>query len=235
MISQNPYRATMTDKIVITYFPIHARAAAARMALLYADVPFEVESVTIPAWLSGENKNLEKYPLGDVPVFSVNGQVVSGSLPMWQYCGAKAGLWPTDIFETSRVLEYFCSTEEIFTGYDGVNLIQTIFMQNEEEKKKAREGPVSGRVAFYMRRVEEIAQLNGACGRLVGAKPTIADFHLWWMAATLVNGDFEYLSPTLVTSLPGVMAVKAAVEALAESHPALKAYMAEAVPPKAAQ
>ena len=218
-------------KIVITYFPIHARAAAARMALLYADVPFEVETVGIPEWLGGENKNLAKYPLGDLPVMSIDGKVVSGSLPMWQYSGQRSGLWPTDAFETARVLEYFGATEEIFTGYDGVNMITTIFMQDEAEKQKAREGPLTERFQFYLRRVEELAQANGACGRLAGAKPTVADFHLWWLATTLANGHFEYLAPSLATSLPGVMAVAKAVEALADAHPKMKAYMAEAVPP----
>ena len=220
-----------TPKIVLTYFPIHARLTAARMALIHGNVPYEVVSIGIPEWLGGANQQLDKYPLGDLPVMTVNGKTLSGSLPMWQYTGAISGLWPTDPLEAAQATEYFTTCEEVFTGYDGVNFIQTVFMQNEEEKKKAREGPLSARIKFYFRRVEELAQANGANGKLVGASTTVADFHLWWVYTSLARGHWDYVAPEIVAGLPGVKAVADAVAALGAANPKLQAYMDEAVPP----
>jgi glutathione S-transferase len=135
--------------VKIAYWGRFARAAAPLMALTYAGIPCEVESVG-GTW-EKDQLDRKRFPTGDIPVLYVEGKTICESIAINQYCGLAAGLWPTEPIPSAQVLEVLLTIEEIFTGPWGCNFFKASrFFQkmSDEEFKAIRSGPFTEQVKF---------------------------------------------------------------------------------------
>jgi glutathione S-transferase len=217
-----------TEVIKFAYWGRFARLAAPMMALTYAGIPFEVESVA-GKWETDQHDR-KRFPTGDIPVMYVKGKTVCESIAINQYCGLVAGLWPTDPLESTQVLEVLLTAEEIFTGPFVTNFFKAskMFQQlTDEEFKKIREGPFTDTLKFYLGRLNEIATINGHPGFTVGDKFSMADICVWYLYGSVASGQWDHVSTNILEAFPALAAVTAKVNAIKGRSAAWDALMTE--------
>ena len=157
-------------KLKISYYDFPGRNFAPIAACKYAGVPLEVEGITFQQWYANDEikGDRTRFPLGDMPVLEVTAKageaphVLCESVVIYGYIGQLTGLWPNPSatpFEAALVHEAFATYELIWQGNpwdkEDFNLNDTFAME-EAAKKAARQGPVKRRLAFYMRRINDI-------------------------------------------------------------------------------
>ena len=91
--------------------PASARAAI-RVALRAGGVDFTDARITFKE-LKAQPPSMDTYPLGQVPVMSVDGTTFTQSGALLRYAGRKSGLYPADAFDALRVDEVLCIVEEL--------------------------------------------------------------------------------------------------------------------------
>ena len=207
-----------SPKIVLTYFDRPGRLTPALLAFKLAGIPFERENLDHAAWAEA-SKDLSRFPLGDIPVMSVDGRVVCESFSIAHYAGVLTNLWPKDAFESTRTLEVFLTIEEAISGAWGVNFKKTLMNAanpglTAEKQKELREGPFKEHLLFYARRVNDIIVQNGDSGFSVGNSVTVADFFIWQVVHMFTCGRFDHLSSPIFDAFPAIKKVVANVESI---------------------
>eukprot|EP01084_Bolivina_argentea_P133989 236421_1 len=150
-------------QLKLSYYPMAGRSLPARAALAYKGIDFEFEGLT--NWSEAAvNEDRQRFPLGDIPVLEVKSadgtsHVISETIPVNHYVGSLTGLWPTDVLRSTQVLEVFHTFELILNGSpwdkEDCNYNATYAM-TEEEAAKAKAGPISRRMKFYLTRINDI-------------------------------------------------------------------------------
>ena len=205
-------------KIVLSYWPSSGRLTPAIFALTLGGIPFERENLTHQEWATASS-DLTRFPLGDIPVMSVDGKVISQSYAIAHYAGVLTGLWPKDAFGSARAMEVMLTAEEIVSGPWGVNYMSTVMLPSNpdltaEKQKELREGPFKAHLLFYARRLNEIILQNGDNGFTVGDSLSVADFIIWQMYAMFTSGDVDHLPTTILDEFTGMRKVAATVGAV---------------------
>jgi glutathione S-transferase len=164
--------------IKFAYWSGLGRLVTPRLALAYAGIPCEVESVA-ESWGTVQHDRT-RFPTGDIPVLYVGDRIICESLAINHYVGLLTDLWPSDPLLGGQVMEIFATTEEIYTSPWGCNLYKTVARFNpgltDDEAKKLKEGPFIEHLRFYLNRLNQIVEQNGHRGFSVGNRRTISDF-----------------------------------------------------------
>lgn len=207
-----------SPKIVLTYFAGSGRLTPALLAFKLAGIPFERENLDHAAWAEA-SKDLSRFPLGDIPVMSVDGRVVCESFSIAHYAGVLTNLWPKDAFESTRTLEVFLTIEEVVTGSWGVNFMKTLMGPanpelTAEKQKELREGPFKDHFSFYLRRVNDIIVQNGDNGFTVGNSVTVVDFLVWQIVNMFASGHIDHVPANAFDAFPAIKKVAANVESI---------------------
>ena len=152
-----------TPKLKLSYYPMAGRSLAIRAALTAAGVEFEFEGLT--DWSeAATNEDRKRFPLGDIPVLEVkkddgSSHVICETIPICHYVGNVTGYWPKDALTSTQTLEAFTTFELIISGApwdkDDANYNMTYAM-DEEVAKKAKAGPITRRMKFYLTRINDI-------------------------------------------------------------------------------
>jgi glutathione S-transferase len=157
----------------LTYFDVDGgRAEAARLAMALGNVPFEDDRFGFAEF----QKRKPDMPFGAFPVLEVDGVQLAQCNGINRYVGKLAGLYPDDPLQAAFCDEAMDAVEDI-----ALKVQPTLIIQDEEEKKRARQALVDGPIPHYLRALERRLIARGgawfADGRL-----TVADLKVFvWL------------------------------------------------------
>ena len=194
------------------YFDFHGgRGEVARLVMALGNIPFEDVRVPVAEWPAVR----DTMPLRALPVLEVDGEAVTQSNAINRYLGRMAGLYPDDELEALRCDEVMDSVEDIL-----VKVVDTFFMEDEDEKKAAREALASGPITLFLRRFRDLLLAHGG-EYFADNRLTIADIKVYTWIKNLRSGNLDYIPVDLAdTVAPELVAHFDRVA----THPGIVAY-----------
>jgi len=204
-------------KLKLHYFDFHGgRGEATRLAMSLGGIPFEDRRIPLSDWASTRSS----MPLHAVPVLEVDGEPITQSNSMNRFIGRLVDLYPENSLEALRCDEVMGIVEDALH-----KTVVTFFIEDEDEKRTAREKLAEGPLTLYLTRLQEILASRGdyfADGRL-----TVADLKVFVWIRNLRSGTLDYIpvdladrvAPALVDHMnriaahPGIVAYYEAQEA----------------------
>ena len=184
-------------KLKLTYFAFDGgRGEPIRLALAYGKIPFEDHRFPPSDWPAMK----EKTPLHQVPVMEVDGQIITQTNTLLRYTGKLAGLYPMDALEAAHCDEAMDTIEDIVA-----KMVPSMFMQDPEEKRKAREALAAGPIPLFLRRLETMLKERG--GRyFAGDRLSVADFKVFLWTRHLQSGQLDHIPTDIVQRLAPTLA-----------------------------
>jgi len=184
-------------KIKLTYFDFDGgRGEPIRLALTYGNIPFEDDRFHPGDWPDLRDKT----PLHQVPIMELDGEVITQTNSLLRYAGKLVGLYPEDALEALHCDEAMAVQEDIL-----IKIVPTLFIQDEEEKRKAREALVAGPLPLFLRRLNTMLIERG--GRyFAGDRLSVADFKVFLWVRHLVSGGLDYVPGEIVQQEAPVLA-----------------------------
>lgn len=180
----------------LTYFDFHGgRGEPVRLALHFGGIAFEDHRFSFPEFAE-VRKNT---PFGQVPVLSVDGQLITQSDAILRYAGKLAGLYPDD------ALQALICDEISFVVEEHAIKMDPTYRLTGEEQKNARLALVNGSLPVLLRWLGDKLQAQG--GRFFGGdKPSIADLKVFINTRGLCSGRLDHIPTTLVAEIaPGLV------------------------------
>lgn len=176
----------------LSYFDFNGgRGEVARLALSLGGVEFTDHRIPVSDWPAVK----ETTPLHAVPILEVDGEEITQSNAINRYVGRLANLYPEDRLEALRCDETMDAVEDIVT-----RVVTTFFMDDEAEKRAAREVLAEGPIRVYLERLQEMLLARGgqffADGRL-----TVADLKVALWMKNLRSGVLDYIPIDIVDSV----------------------------------
>ncbi len=196
----------------LTYFDIHGgRGEPARLAMHIGGIDFEDDRLSFQQF--GDQRKM--FPFNRVPKLEIDGVELSQCNAINRYVGKLAGLYPTDPLQAAFCDEAMDAVEDISS-----QVIATFPIQDEAEKKAAREALTKGPIRLYLRQLDDILDARGgeyfADGRL-----TVADLKVMVWVRSLRNGTLDYVP----TDLPDTVAPRLVAHLKrVRSHPKVDGY-----------
>ncbi|KAJ3009383.1 cytochrome c oxidase subunit 1 [Thoreauomyces humboldtii] len=177
----------------LTYFDFKGRAEPIRLALQIAGISFQDHRFASAEW-----KTLKpSTPFGQVPVISVDGKVVSQTVPILRYVGKlkpDVGLYPTDPFLALKVDELMNVVDEM----DGI-MVPTMYVKDETEKARQRAAIMDTTSRFMDLLSRFDRSLSEHPGYCVGNVTTVLDLHLYTWASWIIGGTLDGVPTTLLS------------------------------------
>ncbi|KAH8063117.1 glutathione transferase [Aureococcus anophagefferens] len=186
-------------KLKLTYFDIQGPAEPARLALTIGNVPFEDKRVSGDEMramrAAGELKGG-----GQVPQLEVDGEVLSQSQAITQFCGRLAGLYPSDPWTAAKVEEVIMIVNQDIRD----RCIAPTMREQDPEKKAAMRKELSD--AKLPEKFAFLEALVQPSGYMVGDSLTIADLHVYvlmnWIGMKVLDGVDRSACSTRPSSEP---------------------------------
>jgi glutathione S-transferase len=205
-----------TPKLRLTYFDMHGgRGEAARLALNIGGVDFEDNRISF-----AESAAIRRAsPFGRLPVLEIDGEQVTHSNGINRFVGKLTDLYPSDPVQAAFCDEAMGAVEDIT-----IAVISTFSIQDEDEKKAAREQLAEGPLTLYLERMQALLQKRGgeyfADGRL-----TVADLKVFVWVRGLRSGNLDYVPTDLSDKVAPLL-----VEHFERinNHPKIREYYARA-------
>ncbi len=201
-------------KLKLTYFDFNGgRGEAPRLAMAIGNVPFEDERIPVEQWPSMR----ESTPFGQLPVLEVDGERLTQTNTIIRFVGKLGGLYPEDPVQAARCDEVMSAIEDIM-----YRIVPTLFMEDPEEKRRAREKLADGPIPLFVNRIGQMLEHRGgeyfAEGRL-----TVADLKVFLWVRYLRSGMLDHVPTDLPDKLaPNLVAHFERIN----SHPAIVAWYA---------
>lgn len=198
----------------LTYFDFNGgRGEACRLAMAIGNVPFEDDRIPAADWPALKDST----PFGQLPVLEVDGEVITQTNTINRYVGKLGGLYPEDALEAARCDEVMSAIEDFMH-----QLVPTLFMQDEDDKRRAREALANGPIPLLVTRLGEMLERRGGAYFAAGSL-TVADLKVFLFVRYLRSGMLDYvptdipdhLAPNLVEHFERINA-----------HPAIVAWYA---------
>lgn len=164
------------------------RGEVARIALSMANVEFDDHRIPLAEWKS-EKKN---EPLLAVPVLHVDGVPITQSNSINRFTGRLAGLYPEDPVQALRCDEVMDAVEDMI-----VKVVPTFFMEDEAEKKAAREKLSDGEIKLYLEYFQSLLERSSG-DYFVDDHFTIADLKVFLWTRNLRSGTLDYIPTDIV-------------------------------------
>jgi len=185
------------QKLKLTYFDFDGgRGEAIRLALAYGKIPFEDHRFPPADWPTMKTQT----PLHQVPVMVVDGHTITQSNTLLRYAGKLAGLYPKDALEAAYCDEALDNIEDIVT-----KIVPTMFMQDPEEKRKAREALAAGPIPLFLTRLETMLKERGG-KYFAGGSLSVADFKVFLWTRHLQSGALDHIPTDIVQRLAPTVA-----------------------------
>jgi glutathione S-transferase len=184
-------------KLKLTYFGFDGgRGEPIRLALAYGKIPFEDHRFPPSDWPAMKNQT----PLHQVPVMEVDGHIITQSNTLLRYAGKLAGLYPKDALEAAHCDEAMETIEDIV-----IKIVPTMFIQDDEEKRRAREALAAGPIPLFLGRLETMLKERG--GRyFAGDRLSVADFKVFLWTRHLQSGQLDHIPTDIVQRLAPALA-----------------------------
>ncbi len=201
----------------LTYFDGPGRAEPLRIALTIAGIPFEDHRIKFPEFATLREQGA--FPLGSVPVLSVDGRPMTQTSAMLRYV---ARLGQTDLYPTDPLAAFVVdSALDTFNDTLSHALTPSLFERDADKKLEMRRALVAGPLALACRYVEGLIAA-GPGPFLTGPTLTIADLVLGEAVAQYRSGKLDGITADTLAPYPKLAALGDAYAA----HPAIVAYRA---------
>ena len=204
----------MTLRLLYFDFPFW-RAEVSRIALYLGDVPFEDVRVSREAFR--EMKASGELPYGQLPVLDVDGVRLAQSVAIARYCGALAGLYPSDdALAAARVDEILETANQITYA------VSPSVRESDPERKAAMRAELGatilpGWLALLERRLAD----NDSADVFVGDEVSVADLAIWRLLGWLTGGILDGIPTDLLAPHQRLQAHLAHIDA----HPGVQAWV----------
>lgn len=189
--------ATMTTNALpkLTYFPAAGRTLGLRIAMhkAFGKEGWVDERIPFSDWKAMKPTT----PLGSLPILTLpSGDVLTQCDALTRWAGKQGGLYPED------ALNAFWVDEAMTTSFEALNKTPGHGLTTEE-KKKAREDYANGFLSTALKVLE--TRIKGPF--LTGSDLTIGDLTIVTLTDMIVEGDFDFVPPSLVSDdFPGLAA-----------------------------
>lgn len=199
----------------LLYFDFNGgRGEAARLAMAIGGVEFEDDRVAVEQWPEVKGTT----PLGQLPVLYVDGLALTQTNSINRYVGKLAGLYPEDALQALKCDEPMSAIEDVM-----YQIVPTLFMQDEDEKKAAREALAAGPIPVFVSALGKMLEAGGG-EYFADNRLTIADLKVFLFVRYLRSGMLDYVPTNLPDTLaPGLVSHFERINA----HPAIRAWYAD--------
>lgn len=175
-------------KLKLTYFDFHGgRGEPIRLAMFIGGVEFEDDRISFPEFRERKSDFL----YGRVPILEVDGAPLAQSGGISRFVGKLAGLYPDDPWQAALCDEAIDAVEDV-----SHEVIPTFSIEDEDEKKKARQVLADGTISFSLGRLARRLGEHGgkffADGRL-----TVADLKVFVWLRFLRSGQLDHVDVEL--------------------------------------
>ena len=176
-------------QLKLSYFDFDGgRGEPIRLALAFGNIPFEDHRFAVNDWPELKSRT----PLKQVPVMEVDGETITQCNSLIRYAGKLAGLYPADTLQALHCDEAMDTVEDIIC-----KIVPTLFIQDDEEKRIAREALAQGPIPLFLRRLETMLKERG--GRyFAGNRLSVADFKVFLWIRNLQAGLLDHIPPDIV-------------------------------------
>lgn len=178
-----------TPKVKLTYFDFDGgRGEPIRLALTYGNIPFEDHRIPGSDWPEWK----EQTPLHQLPVMEIDDQIITQTNTLLRYVGKMVGLYPHDALEAAHCDEAMATVEDILT-----KLVPSLFIENAEEKRRAREALAAGPIPLFLRGLENMLVERGG-QYFAGNRLSVADFKVFLFVRYLQSGQLDHIPADIV-------------------------------------
>jgi len=175
-------------KLKLTYFDFHGgRGEPARLALFMGGIKFEDERIPKEAWPARKGE----LPFGTIPVLEVDGELITQSNTINRFVGKLADLYPADPWQAALCDEVMDAVEDLTS-----QVVATMFIADEQEKKALREKLASGPIPLYLQSLQAYLDERGS-GFFADNRLTVADLKVFVWIRHLRTGSLEYIPANL--------------------------------------
>lgn len=185
----------------VTYFDIKGRAESIRLALHCSGIPFTDERLTREQF--AEKK--ESLPFGQVPVLTVDAQVIPQEVAILQYIGRQSGLYPSDREEALKVDIMINLSNDIYAT------TMVFYMPDNPGKEAIKKMMIDEKMPKLFDYFEKYLAKSGTTF-CAGDKITIADFRFYSILSNIKGGVYEGLSTGLVDKYPHINKLYQAID-----------------------
>ena len=201
------------SKPKLTYFdaPV-SRGEECRLAFSVAGMDFEDVRLSREQWGAMKPSS----PYGAVPILEIAGKPhLAHSNAILGWIGSQSNLLPKDPFDAALHVAMMEGVEELRH-----KLATTLFIEDAEAKKKAREDAAATTIPQWAARVEKLVTGPFAFGKDI----SVADLKLYMIVRWLTGGKLDHIPTTVLDAFPKLKGVAAAVA----DHPGVKAWQSKA-------
>jgi glutathione S-transferase len=188
-------------KLKLTYFPAKGRAQPIRICLRAAKLEFEDERLAGPAF--GEKKAAGTFPLGQLPVLSIDGTVHCQSHALARWAAKKAGLYPADADKALVVDEVLATLDEAMSS-----LPYRTPSETDESFKPKREAWFPKTERFWKLVDARLAANGGPF--FLGKDLSLADLALFNAVGGVQEGGLDFVPKDAFNAFPAILAHHAA-------------------------
>ena len=171
------------------------RAESIRLAFHIGGIDFEDIRLKFPEFREAQ----PSFRFHALPVLEIDSQPITQSNAHLRYVGKLAGLYPTDDLQALYCDEAMGAVEDV-----GHAVGKTLGLQGDA-LKQAREEFVQGRLATYIKGLDELLARGGgqffADGRM-----TVADLKVFVETRTLAKGTLDHVPTNIVEELAPALA-----------------------------
>lgn len=178
-----------TPRMKLTYFDFDGgRGEPIRLALAYGNIPFEDHRIPGSDW----PKVKEQFALQQLPVMEVDGKIITQTNTLCRFVGKLADLYPADPLEAAHADEAMEDVEDLTA-----KMSPSMFLQDPEEKRRAREALAAGPIPLYLRRLDAMLTERGG-QYFAGNRLSVADFRVFLMVRHLQSGALDHIPTDIV-------------------------------------
>jgi len=182
--------AARPSKLSIKYFDIQGPAEPSRLALAIGGVPFEDVRVTFDEFKAMKSS----LPSGQLPLLEADGEVLTQSMAMANYCAKLAGLWPEDALAQARCDQVI---QIVLQDIRERAIAPTMSRELTDEDKAAKRQQLAE--TTLPEKLAYLESLMAPSGFFVGAGMTVADLHVYVLLNWLGMETLDGVPKTVVT------------------------------------
>jgi glutathione S-transferase len=187
------------------------RGEVARVAFAAGGIAFEDDRIPFKEWPSRKPTT----PFRAIPVLHVDDTVLVQSNSINRYVGKLVGLYPEDALQAA-----FCDETMDLIEDAGIAMVATFSIQDEEEKKKARQALADGTFTIIAKGLAaRLAERGGEW--FADRRFTVADIKVFLWVRHLRSGNIDHVPVDLLERIaPALIAHFDRVNA----HPKVRSY-----------
>ena len=179
-------------KLRLDYFDFHGgRGEVTRLIFAIGTIQFEDKRIAPSDWPSVR----DDAPLHALPVLHVDGVAITQSNAINRFAGRLANLYPDDPLQALHCDEIMDAIEDVLS-----RIVVTFFMEDEAEKKAAREKLADGDIKLYLTYLQALLERSGN-DYFVDKRLTIADLKVFVWIRSLRAGILDYIPADIVDHL----------------------------------